>query len=136
MSSARDGRGRVAELAVEPVAPLGDGELPSCAIVVLNWNGLHHLDGCFESLSALNYPKEQLEVVLVDNGSLDGSVEHVRARHPWVRVVANRRNVGFSAGCNQGASEVPAAQQLVFLNMQQQVCDLRSEITPADATTA
>ena len=43
-------------LEVPPVEPLADEELPRCSIVVLNWNGKHHLDGCFGSLDALDYP--------------------------------------------------------------------------------
>ena len=80
-------------------------QLPRASIVILNWNGRHHLAGCFESLAALDYPKELFEVVLVDNGSDDGSQAEMRAKHDWVRLIENERNVGFSAGCNQGAGE-------------------------------
>jgi GT2 family glycosyltransferase len=90
-------------------------DLPSVAIVVLNYEGLRHLDGCFESLRALDYPAERLEVLLVDNGSTDGSQAHVRAKHPWVRLIENQENRGFSAACNQGAS-ASAAEVVVFLN--------------------
>ena len=101
---------------VEPLGPVAESELPRCTIVILNWDGLQHLDGCFESLAALEYPKDRLEVVLVDNGSTDGSVAHMRAKHDWVRVIENDRNVGFSAGCNQGAREATDAEVLCFLN--------------------
>jgi len=90
--------------------------LPRVSIVILNWNGRHHLAGCFESLAALDYPKERLEVILVDNGSDDGSQAEMRAKHGWVRLVENERNVGFSAGCNQGAREASEPEVLVFLN--------------------
>ena len=91
-------------------------QLPRASIVILNWNGRHHLAGCFESLAALDYPKELFEVVLVDNGSDDGSQAEMRAKHDWVRLIENERNVGFSAGCNQGAREAKAPEILVFLN--------------------
>lgn len=103
-------------LTVEPTAPLAEHELPRCSIVILNWNGRHHLAGCFESLAGLDYPKERFEVVLIDNGSTDGSLEEVRRDHAWVRVVENTRNVGFSAGCNQGAREARDPEVLAFLN--------------------
>jgi GT2 family glycosyltransferase len=101
---------------LRPGPPLADGELPRVAIVILNYNGLHHLEGCFSSLRALDYPEDRYEVVLVDNGSSDGSVEALAERWPWVRAIANERNVGFSAGCNQGAHASPEAELFVFLN--------------------
>jgi len=104
------------ELFVEASEPLGDRELPRCAIVILNWNGRHHLERCLESIRGLRYPADLREVVLVDNGSSDGSVELLRARFPWVRLRVNERNVGFSAGCNQGARAAADADVLVFLN--------------------
>ncbi|MEO0650928.1 MAG: glycosyltransferase family 2 protein, partial [Planctomycetota bacterium] len=103
-------------VALDPGAPLTDAELPRVAIVILNFNGLHHLQGCFDSLRALNYPEDRVEVVMIDNGSSDGSVEALREQWPWVRTIANEQNVGFSRGCNQGAEEAADAELLVFLN--------------------
>ena len=109
-----------ARLEVEPVEALTDDELPRVSIVILNWNGRHHLAPCFETLRALDYPEDRFEVVLVDNGSDDGSVQEVRDRHSWVRLIENDRNVGFSAGCNQGALDAKNGplrpEQVVFLN--------------------
>lgn len=104
------------ELWVEASPEVTDAKLPRCTIVILNWDGLQHLDGCFESLRALEYPEDRLEVILVDNGSTDGSLEHMRRKHSWVRLVVNERNTGFSAGCNQGAREAKDAEVLCFLN--------------------
>jgi len=103
-------------LEVPAVKPLTDAELPRVSIVILNWNGRKHLQGCFESLAALDYPEKLREVLLIDNGSDDGSVEEVRSRHAWVRLEVNSRNVGFSAGCNQGAQLADDPEILVFLN--------------------
>ena len=107
---------RLESLAVEATRPLEASELPRVRVVVLNLNGKMHLEPCFESLAALEYPKEMLEVVLIDNGSADGSAELVKRTHPWVRVVENARNVGFSAGCNQGASLPGAPPVVAFVN--------------------
>lgn len=104
------------ELVVAPARALSDRELPRAAIVILNLNGKHHLQGCFESLAALDYPKDRLEVILIDNASVDGSVEEMRARHAWVKLAVNERNVGFSAGCNQGAALAKSPEVFVFLN--------------------
>jgi GT2 family glycosyltransferase len=103
-------------LVVRPGGPVAERDLPRISIVILNLNGKHHLKGCFESLAALDYPKDRLEVLLVDNGSDDGSVEEMRAKHAWVRLEVNERNVGFATGCNQGASLAREPEVLVFLN--------------------
>lgn len=104
------------ELKVVPGAAVPSSQLPRVSIVILNLNGRQHLAGCFESLAKLDYPKERLEVILVDNGSSDGSVEEMRAQHAWVRLFVNERNLGFATGCNQGAREARDPQVLVFLN--------------------
>lgn len=105
-----------ADLRVTPGPKLPDSKLPRAAIVILNLNGKHHLEGCFGSLAALEYPKDRLEVLLIDNASVDGSVEEMRAKHAWVKLHVNERNVGFSAGCNQGARAAAKPEVLVFLN--------------------
>jgi GT2 family glycosyltransferase len=103
-------------LAVQPGPPVKTKDLPRASIVILNLNGKHHLQGCFESLAALEYPKDRLEVILIDNASVDGSVEEMKQKHPSVKLLVNGRNVGFSAGCNQGAREAAQPEVLVFLN--------------------
>ncbi len=104
------------DLAVEPGSPVGDARLPAVAIVILNYNGRHHLEDCFTSLRALDYPEGRLRVIVVDNGSSDGSVDEIRARHSWVLLHPNERNLGFSEGCNQGGDLAEDAEVLVFLN--------------------
>ena len=104
------------ELRVPPTAALVDDQLPSVAIIILNWNGKHHLAGCFDSLSELDYPPDRRHVYLIDNGSDDGSIEEVKRSYPWVRLHCNKRNLGFSKGCNQGAAAAQDAGVLVFLN--------------------
>lgn len=89
---------------------------PAVAVVIPNHNGRHHLEECLRSLSGLDYPKERISVVLVDNGSVDGSVEYLTTHHPEVRVVAHPVNLGFSAACNAGAAASSDAEIVVFLN--------------------
>jgi GT2 family glycosyltransferase len=69
--------------------------------VVPNWNGGDELMVCLESLAQLEPPLEG--VVLVDNGSNDGSVERAAAVHPSLFVMRNEHNLGFGEACNQGA---------------------------------
>src|SRR4030081_1016660 len=71
------------------------GEHPTVSVVVLNYNGLKHLETCFRSLLALDYPADRLELMLVDNGSSDGSLAYMRERFPTVRLVETGGNLGF-----------------------------------------
>lgn len=86
---------------------------PKVSVVILNWNGRRYLDDCLTSLEAQNYPG--FEVILVDNGSTDGSVEWVAGRFPQVQVIRNETNVGFAAGNNQ-AIRASQAEFVVTLN--------------------
>jgi GT2 family glycosyltransferase len=88
---------------------------PTVTVAVLNYNGLRHLEPCLGSLRELDYPPEALEVMLVDNGSTDGSVPFVRAQFPEVTVVEIERNLGFAAG-NNVAAQRSDATYIVFLN--------------------
>jgi GT2 family glycosyltransferase len=73
---------------------------PLVSIIIVNWNGLAHLPDCLDSLAAQTF--RDFEVVLVDNGSKDGSVSFVTKRYPWVRVIPLPENTGFATGNNRG----------------------------------
>ena len=90
-------------------------EYPTVTIIVLNYNGLRHLKDCFSSLTQLDYPEAQLELMLVDNASTDGSVEYVQVNYPQVQIVRNEENLGFASGNNCGARKA-IGQYIVFLN--------------------
>ncbi len=70
------------------------------SVIVLNYNGRGFLDGCLSSLAAQSY--SGFEVLVVDNGSSDGSPEYIEANYPWVRLVKNDENLGFAGGTNAG----------------------------------
>src|SRR5262249_24744515 len=70
------------------------------SVVVVNFNGRQRLPGCLESLRRQTYPL--VEIVVVDNGSTDGSTAYVAETFPEAHVVALPRNVGFASGCNEG----------------------------------
>ncbi len=67
-------------------------DLPLVSIVTVNYNGKLFLKDLFDSLKGLDYPKERIEVIMVDNGSRDGSLEYVRDTYPEVIVVQNQIN--------------------------------------------
>jgi GT2 family glycosyltransferase len=90
-------------------------ELPSVTVVVLNYNGLEHLQSCFSSLTQLDYPAERLEIMMLDNASKDGSVAYIQAHYPQVHVVQSEQNLGFAGGNNLAAREA-TGEYVVFLN--------------------
>lgn len=90
-------------------------------MVVLNWNGRSHLQGSLGSLEKLDYPSELLELILVDNGSEDGSLEFAAASHPRWRVLSQPRNLGFAAANNLG-TEAATGDWVGFFNN-----DMRAE---------
>jgi hypothetical protein len=70
------------------------------SIVIVSWNVRDLLRQCLDSLAAQQSPA--VEVIVVDNGSTDGSVEMARAEFPAVALIANADNRGFPAANNQG----------------------------------
>jgi len=73
---------------------------PLISVVVLNYNGKKYLSGCFSSLFLQTYSK--MEVILVDNASTDGSIEYMQENFPWVKIISQSTNRGFSGGTNAG----------------------------------
>lgn len=70
------------------------------SVIVVNWNRRDLLGKCLESITG---PQAgPLEIIVVDNGSTDGSAEMVAGKFPFARVIANRDNRGFCGGNNQG----------------------------------
>jgi len=84
--------------------PQSEPAVTSCdvrvTVIVLNWNGRCFLESCLLSLQ--RQALSAVEVLIVDNGSTDGSVEFVRQRFPEVRVIPLETNLGFAGGNNQG----------------------------------
>lgn len=70
------------------------------SVIVVNFNGMPHIDRCLASVLAQAHP--DFEVILVDNCSTDGSLEHARDHYPGVRAVANSENLGYAGGINVG----------------------------------
>jgi GT2 family glycosyltransferase len=86
------------------------------AVVVLSYNAREATRRCLRSVMRSNYP--ELEIVLVDNASTDGTVEQVRAEFPGIHVSTAPTNLGFGGGNNIGI-EVAAglgAGYVFFLN--------------------
>jgi GT2 family glycosyltransferase len=70
------------------------------SVVLVNWNSRDDTAACLASLAAQTH--EDLDVIVIDNGSEDGSAAMVRERFPTVRLVCEKDNLGFAEGCNRG----------------------------------
>ncbi len=79
-----------------------DSQQP-CSIILLNWNGKHLLAESLPAVQrAISFSGVEHEVIVVDNGSEDGSVGWLEQNHPWVRIVSLSENLGFGEGNNRG----------------------------------
>jgi GT2 family glycosyltransferase len=91
---------------------------PRVTVVIVNWNGRAHLDECLTSLRAQRL-REPFEIVVVDNGSTDGSAallaDHQALPGSRLRVIANETNRGFAAANNQGIA-ASASPFIALLN--------------------
>jgi GT2 family glycosyltransferase len=72
----------------------------SVTVVIPTWNGKHLLDDCLRSLQTQT--QEIAEIIVVDNGSHDGTAEYLEETWPNVTVICNPRNLGFAGGVNIG----------------------------------
>ena len=85
------------------------------SVLVLTFNGREHLETCLPAVAAQRDPGCAWELLLLDNGSSDGTARWVREHHPWVRLVESPANLGFAAGNNRLAA-LAEGDALVLLN--------------------
>ncbi len=83
------------------------------SIIIVTWNGLHHLKRFFPSVAATDYP--DYEIIIADNNSSDGTKEWLKEHYPEVKIAAFDDNYGYTGGNNRA---VPFADKdlLLFLN--------------------
>lgn len=77
--------------------------LPAVSLVIVTYKGVDFLGDCLEHVASQTFT--DAEVLVVENGSRDGTSEMVRAKFPWVRLVESESNRGFTGGVNLGARE-------------------------------
>jgi GT2 family glycosyltransferase len=85
------------------------------AIVIVNYNTKQLLDDCLESVFRADSPKGGLQVIVVDNASVDESMEMVAKKYPAVLGIKNSENLGFAKANNVGV-EASDARYVLFLN--------------------
>ncbi|MBR5132954.1 MAG: glycosyltransferase family 2 protein [Alistipes sp.] len=82
------------------------------SVVILNWNGRHHLERYLPSVVANT--SGDAEVIVADNGSTDDSLQWLRLTYPDVRVICLDRNYGFAGGYNRALKEVDSEYVLLL----------------------
>jgi len=85
------------------------------SVVVVNYRAADDTLACLAGIDELDWPRDALEVIVVDNRSADGSVERIREGFPRAEVVPVGDNLGFAAGCNRGV-EAASGEYLAFVN--------------------
>lgn len=88
---------------------------PKVSILIVNYNGKLFLKECLSSVFEIDFPKNQYEVILVDNDSKDISVEYVSISFPDVKIIRSNINLGFAEGCNLGVKNA-LGEFVVLLN--------------------
>jgi GT2 family glycosyltransferase/MoaA/NifB/PqqE/SkfB family radical SAM enzyme/glycosyltransferase involved in cell wall biosynthesis len=84
------------------------------SLVIPNWNGINYLKECLSSVfSSEGFIDGQNEVLVVDDGSTDNSVDFIKTHFPRVRLIRNKRNKGFAFTCNRGVKA--ASNEIVVL---------------------
>jgi GT2 family glycosyltransferase len=99
------------KMKINPNSPKGSPLKVS--VVVPNWNGMRFVGMCLDSLAKLDF--EDYEVIVVDNGSADGSREMIEEQYPDVKLLKLPDNMGFAIACNEGI-KASNAEYIVLLN--------------------
>ena len=105
------------EICLEGKEMKNSGEEPRrliASIIIPVYNGLAYTKKCLQAIKE-NTPPDIYEIVVVDNGSTDGTSEYLSTVGTPVKVIKNEKNLGFTMACNQGANKA-VGQYLVFLN--------------------
>ena len=91
---------------------------PPVALILVTFNHSDITLDCLQSLAALDYPRECLQIIVVDNASSDDTVSAIRTRYPEVTLITNQENLGFAAGNNVGLRQAlqTEARYLMLLN--------------------
>lgn len=87
--------------------------LPLVSIIIVNYNGMRFLKECFDSLEKIDYPN--YEILFVDNGSTDGSIDFISKNYPWAKIIKNKENLGLTVARND-TSYIAKGEYIFFLD--------------------
>ena len=89
--------------------------LPIVSVILVNWNNWQETELCLNQIVKLDYDQSRLEIIVVDNGSMDDSVNSLRS-HSGIKLLKSETNVGFAAGSNIGIKHaLHADSELILL---------------------
>jgi len=75
---------------------------PKISVIIVNFNGKELLASCLTSIFQSSYPKNKLEIIVVDNASTDDSVAFLKNNFPQIKLIESQENLGFTGGNNLG----------------------------------
>lgn len=97
------------------------GAGPGVCCVIVNWNGWRDTLDCLASLREQDYGN--LQIIVVDNGSTDDSVERIRSAFPETKLIETGRNIGYASGCNVGLrAALTGGAEFVWLLNNDTIC--------------
>jgi len=89
-------------------------KIMNLSVIIINWNTKKLLESCLSSI--YKFTKDiSFEVIVVDNGSTDGSQNRVKEKFPQVKLILNKRNLGFTKANNQGI-KIAKGKYIFLLN--------------------
>ena len=91
-----------------------DSTPPMVSVVIPHYGGTEILGDCLTSLNKCSYPN--LEIIVIDNASLDDSVQFIKSNFPEVNLIQSEYNRGFAGGCNFGAQHAKGNYLLILNN--------------------
>lgn len=82
-------------------------------IIIVTWNSLRFVEDCLTSLSNQTY--KNFSVLVIDNNSKDGTVQYIRTHHPYISLLENFKNIGYSKANNQGI-KISKSEYILTIN--------------------
>ncbi len=89
---------------------------PLVTVLILTHNGHRYLDGCLGSVLDQDLPREQYDVVVIDNASSDGSADYVAEHYPQVHLVRHQQNLGVDAGLNRVGPDLLRGRYVAYVS--------------------
>ncbi|MDP6477980.1 MAG: glycosyltransferase [Nitrospinaceae bacterium] len=72
--------------------------------IIVNWNDKDMIGDCIQSI--LDQDRPDIDIIVSDNGSDDGSVDSIREQFPSVQIIENGKNIGFDSAVNRDLSDL------------------------------
>lgn len=87
------------------------------SVIIINYNGKQYIDNLFQSLQKLILDSIKVEIIVVDNNSVDDSVQYLKEKYIFdnFKIIESKQNLGFAGGNNLGVSHA-AGEYIIFLN--------------------